>query len=498
MTIAIYSTETLTLELAGAASADQPEFLATWIDEADDDVGSSKGELNDTTPVTAVSSPASGHRIIKSLFVCNLDSASVTVIAKVTGDTTRTILRRSLASGEATDLLGAAKGEKGDTGETGATGATGDTGADGADGDDGVGVPAGGTTGQVLAKSSATDYDTEWVDQAGGSGGDMLSTLLNSEVSVTGTTALTSSAFGKFHKISDDGSSTQYTITLPDPSGNSGKFIGIYGGASTELTRFVKIAPYSAEMVGGLEFECIHVDKVIIFKCDGTNWQIVVNINPLTSDEQIDFDNSMTTAEMNSWLVCAPKDLGGNTLTVQFAAGSYTLTTSLDVIGFGNGVLNLSGDTSISSQSTAQNVILTGASSINTLKLDACTANVVVSGFKIIFTSSSANTEGAVNLQGCIYVTIQYCYLIGTNVYGQNLYCKAGLVFAQSNYFTYGRLGISSVFGSNITSFVNSSTGTMPVYGMSAQSGGVVAKNGATQPTGSTANELTSSGGVIR
>lgn len=33
----------------------------------------------------------------------------------------------------------------------------------------GEGVPAGGTTGQVLAKASNTDYDTEWVDQSGGS-----------------------------------------------------------------------------------------------------------------------------------------------------------------------------------------------------------------------------------------------------------------------------------------------------------------------------------------
>ena len=31
----------------------------------------------------------------------------------------------------------------------------------------GVGVPVGGTTGQVLAKTSGTDYDTAWVDQSG-------------------------------------------------------------------------------------------------------------------------------------------------------------------------------------------------------------------------------------------------------------------------------------------------------------------------------------------
>lgn len=34
----------------------------------------------------------------------------------------------------------------------------------------GIGVPAGGSTGQVLAKKSGNNYDTEWVDQQGGGG----------------------------------------------------------------------------------------------------------------------------------------------------------------------------------------------------------------------------------------------------------------------------------------------------------------------------------------
>lgn len=48
------------------------------------------------------------------------------------------------------------KGEKGDTG------ATGPTGPQGPKGDTGEGVAPGGTTGQVLIKSSNADYDTEW------------------------------------------------------------------------------------------------------------------------------------------------------------------------------------------------------------------------------------------------------------------------------------------------------------------------------------------------
>ncbi len=43
-------------------------------------------------------------------------------------------------------------------------------GATGAQGDPGEGVPTGGTTGQILAKNSDTNYDTEWIDNTGGSG----------------------------------------------------------------------------------------------------------------------------------------------------------------------------------------------------------------------------------------------------------------------------------------------------------------------------------------
>lgn len=42
------------------------------------------------------------------------------------------------------------------------------TGPQGAQGDPGVGVPTGGTAGQVLAKASGADYDTEWVAAGGG------------------------------------------------------------------------------------------------------------------------------------------------------------------------------------------------------------------------------------------------------------------------------------------------------------------------------------------
>lgn len=56
------------------------------------------------------------------------------------------------------------KGDKGDTGDTGATGATGPAGTNG------VGVPTGGSAGQVLSKINSTDYNTQWVTPSAGGG----------------------------------------------------------------------------------------------------------------------------------------------------------------------------------------------------------------------------------------------------------------------------------------------------------------------------------------
>ena len=75
------------------------------------------------------------------------------------------------------------QGVKGDTGDTGATGSQGiqgiqglqgSNGSNGTNGSNGVGVPTGGSVGQVLAKINGTDYNTEWITpSAGGSSSEM-------------------------------------------------------------------------------------------------------------------------------------------------------------------------------------------------------------------------------------------------------------------------------------------------------------------------------------
>lgn len=63
-----------------------------------------------------------------------------------------------------------ATGPQGPKGDTGDTGPQGPTGATGATGPAGPGVASGGSAGQILAKASATDYDTEWINPPSGGG----------------------------------------------------------------------------------------------------------------------------------------------------------------------------------------------------------------------------------------------------------------------------------------------------------------------------------------
>lgn len=90
--------------------------------------------------------------------------------ATVTDNTGGNVTVSGLKGDKGNDGAKGADGATGAKGDDGVPGTPGATGATGAKGDPGEGVPTGGTTGQVLAKASGTDYDTEWVEQTGGGG----------------------------------------------------------------------------------------------------------------------------------------------------------------------------------------------------------------------------------------------------------------------------------------------------------------------------------------
>lgn len=121
----------------------------------------------------------------------------------------------------ATQNIRGPKGEQGDKGGTGDTGPQGPA---------GEGVPAGGTTGQVLAKKSATDYDTEWVDQQGGSTPSFQVTTLSSLNYMYMTLYIGNSIIGRTY---NDAVQFHNAIFTYDGSSKYRMYRAPYGGGTT-------------------------------------------------------------------------------------------------------------------------------------------------------------------------------------------------------------------------------------------------------------------------
>ena len=99
-------------------------------------------------PDAIITSTASTFGTITGTFAADQSTITGTVSGIITGTLTGSV---------------GVPGPQGPTGSTGATGATGATGPAWSPGAPGVGVPAGGTSGQFLQKTSNVSYETDWV-----------------------------------------------------------------------------------------------------------------------------------------------------------------------------------------------------------------------------------------------------------------------------------------------------------------------------------------------
>ena len=94
---------------------------------------------------------------------------------------------------------------------------------------------------------------------------DLLSDLVSAEVSVSSATSLTSDAFGKMHVVSG---SSDYTVTLPAASGNSGKIIGLRITGTALFT----IDGNGSEEIDGELTRVMWAGESAILLCDGSGW----------------------------------------------------------------------------------------------------------------------------------------------------------------------------------------------------------------------------------
>jgi len=166
-----------------------------------------------STSASGASASASAAQTARSAAESAADRAETAVSQLVDISATAQTLAPGSAATASYDngviTLGIPQGAKGDKGDTG------DTGPAGSPGPAGVGVPTGGTTGQVLAKKSGTNYDTEWVDQSGGGGGTSDYTDLTNKPSINNVALIGDKS------LSDLGAASESTVAAKysKPSG---------------------------------------------------------------------------------------------------------------------------------------------------------------------------------------------------------------------------------------------------------------------------------------
>jgi len=113
------TTKSITVAMSGAPATTNPDFVTAYSDDNGTTFveGSSDGALNGTSQVTLVSAPsASTRRLIKTIYIENKDTASVTLTITLNNNgTLRNIAKVTLAVGDTwstdgtTDTSGNAK-----------------------------------------------------------------------------------------------------------------------------------------------------------------------------------------------------------------------------------------------------------------------------------------------------------------------------------------------------------------------------------------------------
>ena len=163
-------------------------------------------------------------------------------------------------------------GTAGTFGSDGETGSRGPAGAAGADGADVQGVPTGGTTGQVLKKTTDADYDTEWDDESGGGGAtDTTNTLLDGDYAL-GQTQVT---IGTGTTIEED---KEITVPMYAKGGNREDAVAYWHGPSSLLrdtvTRGALRLPAGANR--RVEIQCDGATNYY-FQADSRDWQSAID-----------------------------------------------------------------------------------------------------------------------------------------------------------------------------------------------------------------------------
>ncbi|ACI93254.1 conserved hypothetical protein [Afipia carboxidovorans OM5] len=380
-------------------------------------------------------------------------------------------------SGSPLDWVSLGFGLKGEQGNPGTPGAPGD------DGTDGLGVPAGGTTGQVLAKASDTDNDTQWIDPPAG-GGD-----------IAGDTHAASS---KATPVDAD------EIPLVDSAASWGLKKLTWANLKATLASWLVSA--------GWIREALAANRTYYVRTDGSD-----SNNGLLNTS----GGAFLTVQKAINTIVSKLDLAGYTVTIQLADGTYTNAFGFSAPWTGGGQIVIQGNAttpsnvlvSVTSANAVYNTgTLPGQLTVKDMKLQSTTSGVLLlnSGVGLIVFSnlvfgSAANSGHIVASGPAARITGSGNYSItggGTthneSVYG-GLILINGVTVSISGNPTFGsafafswRTGVIDIYGNTY-----SVTGSVTALRSSAIEGGGIVTGG--QPASSyppgNANGTTASNG---
>lgn len=211
----------------------------------------------------------------------------------------------------------------------------------------------------------------------------------------------------------------------------------------------------------------------------------------LTADKTLNYTTSDSAATINAGIAAVPRNLGGNTLTIQLADGTYTNTATILISGFYNGQVFLKGNVSNNTLSTSKSVIIdTASASVDAVNISYCTAKVAVYYCRI----NIGSTKTGVYVRVCTDTDILACYIINTSLTsGRGCYIiETPFTLIQNTYFSALATAID-VYRSRVLSTNNDDTGTQPQYGYKFTGAAYVGATG-TKISGSIAQNATTDG----
>lgn len=223
-----------------------------------------------------------------------------------------------------------------------------------------------------------------------------------------------------------------------------------------------------------------------------------------SGDSTITFAKTATRTQIQDRINLIPKDMNGYTLNLQFSDTTYSFTTGgLTLQQFRNGVINVKGKVTESGLHSNQAVVFSGASTGSGTAFlyffgnRGCIINIT--NIKITTTSPAGGAAGinATQNPGSMIISSGMAFISDETANFHHIYSVATNIDIRVSYFTKGLNAIHATNSAYVFSHDNYTLTTAAAYGLRADTGATVVKS-STQPTGSTSNEATTNGGLIR